>query len=72
LLELAKIVHTADTGETEVAPEGVGLDRLMTGVRYSSKDDFEALQKAAIMYDALYTYCKVKLLRENMNRSYLS
>ena len=36
----------------------------MTGVRYSSKDDFEALQKAAIMYDALYTYCKVKLLGE--------
>ncbi|MCS7374367.1 MAG: chromate resistance protein, partial [archaeon GB-1845-036] len=45
LLELAKIVHTADTGETEVAPEGVGLDRLMTGVRYSSKDDFRLFKK---------------------------
>jgi len=64
LLELAKIVHTADTGEVEVAPEGIGLDATMVGIRYNSKDDFEAIEKAAIVYDALYTYCKIKLLRE--------
>jgi len=27
-------------------------------------DDFEAVEKAAYVYDALYSYCKFKLIRE--------
>jgi hypothetical protein len=75
LYELAKIVHSADTRDTELAPEGIGLDAIMTGARFNAKDDFEAVKKAEYVYDALYTYCKLKLLRkkykdelEKMNR----
>jgi hypothetical protein len=64
LHELAKIVHSADTSDKELAPEGIGLDAIMTGARFNAKDDFEAVKKAAYVYDALYSYCKFKLLRE--------
>jgi hypothetical protein len=62
--ELAKIVHSADTRDTALAPEGVGLGAIMTGARFNVKDDFEAVEKAAHVYDALYSYCKIELLRE--------
>lgn len=64
LHELAKIVHSADTRDTELAPEGIGLSAIMTGARFNVKDAFEAVEKAALVYDALYTYCKIKLLRK--------
>lgn len=64
LHELAKIVHSADTRDTSLAPEGVGLSAIMTGARFNVKDDFEAVEKAAYVYDALYSYCRFKLLRE--------
>ncbi|MCW3986621.1 MAG: chromate resistance protein [Candidatus Bathyarchaeota archaeon] len=75
LHELAKTVHSADTRDTDLAPEGIGLSAIMTGARFNVKDDFEAIEKAAYVYDALYSYCKFKLLRrkykdelEKMNR----
>jgi hypothetical protein len=64
LTELAKIVHSADTSDKELATEGIGLDAIMTGARFNAKDDYEAVEKAAYVYDALYSYCKFKLLRE--------
>jgi len=64
LHELAKIVHSADTSDLGLAPEGVGLDAIMTGARFNVKDDFEAAERAEYVYDALYSYCKFKLLRE--------
>ena len=64
LHELAKIVHSADTRDTGLAPEGIGLNAIMTGARLNVRDDFEAVEKAAYVYDALYSYCKYKLLRE--------
>jgi hypothetical protein len=64
LHELAKIIHSADTSDKAAAPEGIGLDAIMTGARLNAKDDFEAVEKAAYVYQALYNYCKLKLLRE--------
>jgi hypothetical protein len=64
LQELAMIVRSADTSDRTKAPEGTGLDAIMTGIRLNSKDDFEAIQKAEQVYDALYSYCKLKLLRQ--------
>jgi len=64
LHELAKIVHSADTRDTGLAPEGLGLSAIMTGARFNVKDDFEAVKKAAYVYNALYSYCKLKMLRE--------
>jgi len=64
LNELAKIVHSADTRDTSLAPEGIGLSAVMTGARFNVKGDFEAVEKAAYVYDALYSSCKFKMLRE--------
>jgi len=64
LHELAKIIHAADTRDTAVAPEGAGLSAIMTGARFNVKDDSEAVEKAEYVYDALYSYCKFKMLRE--------
>ena len=64
LHKLAKIVHSADTRDTSLAPEGIGLNAIMTGARFNAKDDFEAVKKAAYVYEALYSYCRFKLLRE--------
>jgi hypothetical protein len=63
LLQLADIVRAADT-DKPVAPEGVGLDAAMTGISMLAKDDREAIEKARPVYDAFYTYCKLRLLRE--------
>jgi hypothetical protein len=74
ILELAKIVRAADTGKAE-APEGAGLDAVMTGVSMSAKNDHDAIKKTEQIYDAFYTFCKLKLLQtqfkaeiEKMNR----
>jgi len=62
ILELANIVRAADTNMPEAA-EGAGLDAVMTGISITSKDDHEAIEKAAPVYDALYAHCRLKLIR---------
>lgn len=68
LHELAKIVHAADTKDVEAAPEGAGLSAIMVGIRINSKDDFEAVEKAQYVYEALYGYSKLKLLRKKYKK----
>lgn len=63
VLELAKIVRSADTDST-AAPEGAGLSAIMTGISIVAKDDHETIKDASLVYDALYTHCKLGLLRE--------
>jgi len=64
VLELAKIVRAADTGKPEAALESVGLEAIMSGLGIVAKDDHETIEKASIVYEALYTSCKLKLIRE--------
>lgn len=64
VLELARIVRAADTGKAQTIAEAAGLDAMMTGISMSAKDDYEAIERAAPVYDAFYTFCKLKLLRE--------
>jgi len=64
VLELAKIVRAADTDEMETVPEAAGLEAIMTGIGIVAKDDHEAIEKARTVYDALYTNCKLKLVRD--------
>jgi hypothetical protein len=64
VLELAKIVRAADTDKMETVPEAAGLEAIMTGIGIVSKDDHEAIEKARPVYDALYSNCKLKLVRE--------
>jgi len=64
LKELAKIVHAADTRDVEAASEGAGLSAIMVGLRMNSKDDFETIERAWHVYDALYSYSKLKLIQK--------
>ncbi len=64
VLELAKIVRAADTDTVEAAQEAAGLEAVMTGLGIVSKDDYETIAKASPVYDAFYTNCKLRLIRE--------
>ncbi len=64
VLGLAKIVRAADTDKLPSVPEAAGLEAIMTGIGIEAKDDQAAIQLAGSVYDALYTNCKLKLIRD--------
>jgi hypothetical protein len=59
---LAKIVRGADTADKSVAPESVGLEAVLEGVRALHQPNDQAQREASIpVMDALYAYCKAKV-----------
>ena len=63
---LAKIVHGADVSEDLYGrPEAPGLKAIAEGFRHLGlKDDHEILEKEFIVYDALYAYCRQRMVLE--------
>jgi hypothetical protein len=68
ILELAKIVRAADTDRADLAPESLGLEAIATGSMMIAKDDHEAVEKQTYLYDALYAYCKLQLVKQKYAR----
>jgi hypothetical protein len=65
ILELAKIVHGADIEtDKDKYPESSGLETIAFGMMFLVKDDFEALEKGFIIYDALYAALKARRVIE--------
>jgi len=64
LLELAKIVRAADTNNKELAPESIGLEAIASGSMMIAKDDYEAIEKQVYIYDSLYAYCQLRLIKK--------
>src|SRR6266487_3656032 len=59
LKRIARIIDEADTvQEAAVEPSAPGLDLICTGARLSSADDHTALERGAMIYDALYAALK--------------
>jgi len=63
------IVHVfsqIDHGHTDVAalkfPEGIGLDALSQGMMFIANDDRDDIEQSMVLYDALYAYCRARLL----------
>lgn len=55
LHRLARLVDEADTvQEATLEPGAFGLDMVCRGIRKASRDDAEALQKSAPVFDGLY------------------
>jgi len=62
LHELAKIVHGADiAADRGITPEATGLEAIARGFGLVYSDDYEILEKAFPVYEALYAYCKSKV-----------
>ena len=55
LQRIARIIDEADTvQEVHVEPAAAGLDLICEGIRLTSPDDATALDRGAMVYDALY------------------
>mgnify|MGYP003575166704 CR=1 FL=1 len=56
LARIANIVDEADiVQDVHVEPVAAGLDLLCRGLRRISEDDYEALERGALLYEALYS-----------------
>jgi hypothetical protein len=62
LLELAKIVRGADTPARNLTPESPGLVALASGFREITSDDHENMALQFPVYDALYSFCRIKVV----------
>ncbi|MBK6982289.1 MAG: chromate resistance protein [Betaproteobacteria bacterium] len=60
LARLARIVRGADTGRLELAPECAGLLAVSLGLGSLHRDDCALLEKAFLVYDALYATCRAQ------------
>ena len=61
LIHIANIIDEADlVQEINVEPAAVGLDMICRGLRQISKDDFEAMERGSLIYDALYAQLKLE------------
>src|SRR5207302_8691564 len=61
LLDMAEIVRAADAAPRIPRPEGAGLEAMALGFRANSKADFENMRLEFPAYDALYTFCRLKV-----------
>ena len=62
LTRIAQIVDEADeVQEVTLEPAAFGLDLICRGLRQISKDDFEAMERGTLIYDALYAQLKLDL-----------
>ena len=69
LVLLSKMVNGADTDNTLYnQPQGSGLRAIVDGFRFLNlADDGEIVEKAAIVFDALYAHCQQRVAqRDNL------
>ena len=64
LRRLAEIVRGADTGRPDMTPQSAGLLAISQGLSAVFGDDQEMLRHGMVLYDALYAYCRAKLLEK--------
>jgi len=57
---LATIVRGADTSRSDLTPQCEGLLAISYGLSSNFPDDHEMLKHGMVMYDALYTWCRLE------------
>ncbi len=62
LFQLAMIVRGADTPNRTLTQESLGLVAVAEGFRAITKNDFDNMHKQFFVYDALYEFCRIKML----------
>jgi rhodanese-related sulfurtransferase len=58
---LATIVRGADTSRPDLAPQCEGLLAVSYGLSSNFRDDHEMLKHGMVIYDALYTWCRLQI-----------
>jgi rhodanese-related sulfurtransferase len=58
---LAVIVRGADTSRPDLTPQGEGLLAISHGLAANFSDDHEMLKHGLVVYDALYTWCRMQV-----------
>jgi len=61
---LATIVRGADTSRPDLTPQCEGLLAISYGLSANFPDDHEMLKHGMVMYDALYTWCRMQNVRQ--------
>jgi rhodanese-related sulfurtransferase len=61
---LATIVRGADTSRPDLTPQGEGLLAISYGLSANFPDDHEMLKHGLVMYDALYSWCRMQVDRK--------
>jgi rhodanese-related sulfurtransferase len=62
---LANIVRGADTSRPNLTPQGEGLLAISLGLSANHPDDHEMLRHGMVIYDALYTWCRIHTHNRN-------
>jgi rhodanese-related sulfurtransferase len=57
---LATIVRGADTSRPDLTPQCEGLLAISHGLSANHRDDHEMLKHGMVIYDALYTWCRLQ------------
>jgi len=61
---LATIVRGADTSRPDLTPQCEGLLAISYGLSSNFPDDHEMLKHGMVMYDALYTWCRLEIAKQ--------
>jgi hypothetical protein len=65
LLRMAKIIHAADVAEDiDSDPIARGLEAIARGYSLRFPDDLENLEAQFEVYDALYAWCRMEVLKD--------
>ena len=60
---MAKVIRGADTSDKSVAPESIGVEALLDGLRHLHYPDDQRQREASKpVLDALYAYCQKKVV----------
>jgi hypothetical protein len=63
LVRLAKIVNAADTNRMAEEPLAAGLEAVAVGYSLRFPDDAENLERQMAVYDALYAWCRLEVVK---------
>lgn len=62
---VARVVHGADVeADLDKIPEARGLKAISWGWRFNYAEDHEAIREGAKLYEALYTWARVRIVQE--------
>jgi len=63
LLRMAGVINAADTDNLDADPLAAGFEAISTGYSLRYPDDLENIERQFEVYDALYAWCRLHVIR---------